>query len=107
MDLSDWQLAFGKDRLTYLRGIDDQLPSDARNFLTEYGFPTVVAFEALQAFEILFSPFTKPLVAYNTLIRWGDFPNPELDAAWADQRVIGEEEFWDVSCDPQYVWSLP
>lgn len=93
MDASEWKSAFGADRLTYLHADDDQLPSEARRFLTKYGFPTVVIFEELHSFEISFSPLTNRLVAYNTMIQWGDFPDPELDAAWANQLVIGEEEF--------------
>ena len=93
MNPAQWQLAFGADRLVYLRADDDQLPPRARRFLTEFGFPAVVIFEEQDGFEISFSPVARPVVAYNTLVRWGDIPDPELNAAWADQLVIGEEEF--------------
>ena len=94
MDAGEWRLAFGTDRLTYLHRRDDQLPPEARRFLTEYGFPSVVIFEENGPFEISFAPITKPLIAYrDTGISWGDFPNPALDSAWAAELVIGEEEF--------------
>ncbi len=93
MDASEWQLAFGANRLTHLHGDDERLPSDARHFLEQYGLPKIAVFQGLHPFELSFSPLTKPLVACNTLIRWGDFPDRELDAVWADQLVIGKEEF--------------
>jgi hypothetical protein len=52
-----------------------------------------VIFEWRNAFEISFAPLEKELVAYNTIIKWGDFYDETLDRDWSHQLVVGEQEF--------------
>lgn len=92
MQPSAWRNAWGHCILN-AKADDRQLPLPAREFLSTYGLPSVVIFESDNSFEISFLPLTKELVAYSSLVRWGDFFNESLDREWAQQLVIGDEDF--------------
>lgn len=93
MEIEAWRRAWGADRLIYAGASSRQLPPTARDFLTSYGLPRVFIFEHENASEISFLPIANKLLAYNKVIRWGDFSDREQDRTWRHQLVIGEEEF--------------
>jgi hypothetical protein len=82
-------------RFPLVRGRADErrIPAPARDFLASFGLPRIVIFEWRSAFEITFTPIERELVAYNTVITWGDFYDASRDRDWSHQLIIGEEEF--------------
>src|SRR5262249_4877192 len=93
MEPSVWKQQWGVDRLVYLDGNEGILPVESESFLKTNGLPRVVVFEIPSPFEIHFSPLQMDLVAYNTKLHWGDFYDADLDVQWADQIVVGEQDF--------------
>jgi len=107
----DWKREWGADNLVFATEHVHCLPDTARAFLSSYGMPRRIIFEnpldgdwdakveldyAVDiSFEISFEPLLRPLERFNAAVRWGDFYNEELDKAWSEQIVIGEEEFSD------------
>ena len=87
-----WRTAW-RQRLTYPRGDDPQLPVAARTFLSAYGMPSVVIFEWRNSFEISFAPLAGALAPYSTRVRWGDFYNAIRDGFWRQEIVIAAEDF--------------
>src|SRR5687768_4829062 len=105
----DWKREWGADNLVFATEHCHCLPGTALSFLSSYGLPRRIIFEnpldgdwearierdyaiAISS-EISFEPLLSPLDRYNAGIKWGDFYDQELDKAWSEQIVIGEEEF--------------
>jgi len=105
----DWKREWGADNLVFATEHCHCLIGTALSFLSSYGLPRRIIFEnpldgewdarierdyaiAISS-EISFERLFRPLDQYNALIKWGDFHDKELDKAWSEQIVIGEEEF--------------
>src|SRR5690348_136917 len=84
----DWRHA-----LVHGRSDETRIPVATRDFLVSFGLPRVVIFDWCNPFEISFTPLEKELIPYNATITWGDFYDEALDREWAQQLVVGEEEF--------------
>jgi hypothetical protein len=92
MNSAEWRQAWTSPVL-HLPHFDPRLSDTTNTFLFTFGMPLNVVFEWQNSSEVSFEPMRKPLVPYNSLVRWGDFYNESSDRDWGSQLQIAVEDF--------------